>query len=80
MITQQSHYGGLDAQQGDAIIHLSDDDIARLIQVRFCFEQMSYDDLIWALTLWQKSTGIKQISYEKLMLSLDQVETVCQSK
>ena len=74
-IVQGLHYGGVDAQQDDCIIHLSDADIARMIQVRFCFERMSYDDLVFALTLWQNSTGINQVSYEQVMLSLNQAET-----
>lgn len=66
-ITQQSIIGGVDLAQDDAIIHLSDEDIARLIQVRFCFEQMSWNDLIFALTIWQNSTGVKQVSLEQVM-------------
>ena len=66
-LTQQSIIGGVDLAQDDAIIHLGDDDIARLIQVRFCFERMTYDDLVFALTLWQNSTGVKQVSPEQVM-------------
>lgn len=73
-ICQQSMIGGVDLAQDDCmastghcVIHLSDDDIARLIQVRFCFEQMTYNDLIFALTIWQNSTGVKQVSLEQVM-------------
>jgi hypothetical protein len=66
-ITQQSIIGGVDLAQDDIIIHLSDDDIARLIQVRFCFERMTYNDLIFALTIWQNSTGVEQVSLEQVM-------------
>ena len=67
MITQQSIIGGIDLAQDDCIIHLSDTDIARSIQVRFCFERMTYDDLVLALTMWQNLTGVKQVSLEQVM-------------
>lgn len=67
-LIQQSIIGGVQLAQGDVVIHLSDDDIARLIQVRFCFERMTWDDLVFALTLWHKSTGVKQVWLEQVMM------------
>lgn len=47
-------------------VHLTDDEIARIIQVRFQFKEFSYDDLVLALAVW-KAPGIKQVSIEEVM-------------
>lgn len=47
-------------EQGDNAIFLTNDEIAKLIQVRFLFERFEFGDLIDALKLWKKASGVKQ--------------------
>lgn len=67
IIIQQLAVGGVAVANHRNVIYLSDADIARIIQVRYKFDHLTVDELVFALTLLERTGTVKQVPLEQVM-------------